>query len=184
MERDRGKASAGHIRVLGPVFIITVLMFAPRAPAANPPERAADLKVAMEREFAAAGDALRERLEHLAANDAIGAALAERAAAEHRSRYLDLKARLDALTAPRAGLSPVAAFRDPFAPTAQAQPRAALKPRGQDTGAQGLRATWDLYAAHSGSGTGTQISSAPSDAVAPPVEPFLVYRAAHGPEAP
>ncbi len=179
MQSDRGKASVGHVRALGPLLLVTVLLFAPPAPAANPPERAAALKVAMEHEFTAAGDALRERLNHLAANDALGAALAEREAAEHRSRYLDLKARLDALTASRAGLSPVAAFRDPFAHAAEVPSRPALEARAQDTGTEGLRATWDLYAAHPGSGTGTQNSFAARDAVAVPAEPFLVYRAPH-----
>jgi hypothetical protein len=105
-------------------------------------------------EYAQAGDAVRERLAREAAGDPIGARIAARNAAAHRSRFLDIQRELARLHSPSAATPSVAASRSPFLPdpaflAPSADGAASTPERKQPVVAVRIsHPAWDLYRPH------------------------------------
>jgi len=161
---------------------LLLLSSVPLTLAGDPGDDAARLKAALDHEYAAAGEALRRRLILLANSDEIGAAVAEREAAEHRFRYLDLRRQIS-----RASGSIREAWRDPFAtvPKASFPAPPVTSPRREESTVSGADRAWDLYAVqHSPSSTYRAFTSAErlaegqraQETIGGASQPFLVYR--------
>jgi hypothetical protein len=173
---------------------------APNAAGVKPGTRET-LERAVQAEFQASAQSLRERLARASEGDTLGVAVANQSLNEHRARYLDLKRALARLlqTPPSA-----AAERNPFEPDFLKPHEAVAKTAPPPSGntwdhytpmalAERLSTaspvpsstrTWGMYgavaSAHANTGPAPEVSNALTPTAA---QPFLVYRASE-PEDP